>query len=266
MFLLFIGIPGIIYFLLKDKHGGSKAGLYVITGVLGVFSVGCLFADDIDPQIPFVLFPSFIFALIGCFVSSEDRSDTSYYEPWWETSNSNYGVQSEYSRIGAKRSEDLSVESVLWNALKGFKFGGLQEAISSCVENGVLNNRATGEQYDVMQNKTSLDIQKCITMVVQSKVWDMKNYTNINKYLKVSISDVPLPDMDIKIGDDVRRDAVIRYILVKHNWTDTYIKRYMTSTPVHTRITPEYFDEYYAEVKEFLDQYPLDRTYDFMIR
>lgn len=144
------------------------------------------------------------------------------------------------------------------NLMQQYPFGGLENAICACVEDGVLVNRSNGQRYVIIKSKQSLDKEKCINMIMQDRVWAMRNFANLDQYLSVSTSKVPYPDIDFEKATLVRNDAIIRYILMKNHWTDDYIKKYMMDSQLHAYISPEYFDEYFERVKDCLDQYPFD--------
>ncbi len=244
IFLLFVGIPGIIYYLLKDSKGKDEAGMLVIIGYTAVLLFGGFASYAQSPVVLIILVITLLISTIMYVVYKGEQEKKALNRSKDKLKQNCEQLSDEQTEDEAFADQNYKVKYFLIEKLrKQYPYDGLEHAISSCVKYGVLINRSNGEQYDVMLkgNRKNLNTVKCVHMITQDKIWDMRQHTVLDKYLPIPVSEVPLPSIDMEIAPTVRRDAVIRYILVKKRWDDVYIKQHMLFNNLHIFITPRIF-------------------------
>lgn len=250
LFLMFIGIPYIVYRFLADEEGSGKALLHVITGFIILL---CIVTWATGQPIGLLFFvPVLIFTIFLCIRHPDDGES--------DLDRINTAILAENCTISHNEQTKYSGVIFLTAALKNqYPFGGLENAITACTsDKGVLVNRATGERYVTMRNHQKLDKERCIKMIMQDRVWAMRQFADFSQYLSAPIEKIPFPDIDQESAAQLQRDAVIRYILMKNNWNDEYIRDYMRESQIYQHATSEYFDRYFEDVKLFLDKYPCE--------
>ncbi len=203
LFLMFIGVPYILYRLLKDEFGGRNN------------------------------------------VPSQLQQD-------------DVVKNKEETKEEIAQRDEQTIKFLTDSILTKYPFEGLADSVKACVANGWLVNRSNSDVYDVISNTKSIDIERCVSMLIQDKIWEMNLYFDFDNRLPISESKIADPDTDLTNVPLVKRYTIIRYILAKNHWSDEYIRKYMLDSRLGKYISPEYFDEYFERVKDCLDQYPFD--------